>query len=143
LRSRPAALPLKHKLLLPGWAGHLAADEFEIVQEELFSDKVLAFRWGFRPSAKRRAEEAIHQVAMHGASDGRIHNLKLVRGATSKPPVSDVESPVSDTTMETPAPEFEPEPEPEREPEPARRPGGPQEGPEIDIPYQMPLFAGV
>ncbi len=131
MRSRPAALPLKHKLLLPGWAGDLAPNEFEIVQEELFSDKVLAFRWGFRPSAKRRAEEAIHQVAMHGAPDGRIHNLKLVRGATSGPPNPDVESPVSDTPMENP------------EPEPTRRPGGSQMGAEVDIPYQLPLFAGV
>ncbi len=43
----PAVVPLKHKLLLPGWAGDLAPDELEIVQEELLSDKVLAFRWGF------------------------------------------------------------------------------------------------
>ena len=127
----PAVAPLKHKLLLPGWAGHLAPDEFEIVQEELFSDKVLAFRWGFRPSAKRRAEEAIHQVAMHGAPGGRAHNLKPVRGATSGPPIPDVESPVSDTTMENP------------EPEPTRRPGSSQKGAEVDSPYQMPLFAGV
>ncbi len=101
----PVALPLKHKLLLPGWAGHLAPDELENLQDELFSDKVLAFQWGFRPSAKRRAEEAIHQVAMHGAPAGRTHNLKLVRGATSGPPIPDVESPVSDTTIESPEPE--------------------------------------
>lgn len=125
------AFPLKHKLLLPGWAGQLAPDELEIVQEELFSDKVLAFRWGFRPSAKRRAEEAIHQVAMHGAPDGRIYNLKLVRGAISGSPVPDVETALSDTTMVTP------------EPEPAKgeTPGSSQKGAEADIPYQMPLFA--
>ncbi len=126
----PKAIPLRHKLLLPGWAGHLAPDELDIVQEELLSDKVLAYRWGFRPSAKRRAEEAIHQVTMHGAPDGRAHNLKLVREATSEPPIPDVESPVSDTTMEYP------------EPEPTMKPGSSQKGHEVDIPYQMPLFAG-
>ena len=132
----PVAVPLKHKLLLPGWAGQLAPDELEIVQEELFSDKVLAFRWGFRPSAKRRAEEAIHRIAMHGAPDGRTHNLKLVRGATSGPPAPDVESPVSDTVMEAP------EPEPARR-ERKERPGSSQVETEPVSPYQMPLFAGV
>jgi len=126
----PVDLPLKHKLLLPGWAGNLAPDELGNLQEELLSDKVLAFRWGFRPSAKRRAEEAIHQVAMHGAPAGRIHNLKLVREATSGPPIPDVESPVSDKKMKNP------------EPEPTRKPGSSQKGDEVDIPYQMPLFAG-
>ena len=82
----PTSLPPKHKLLLPGWAGHLAPDELGIVQEELLSDKVLAFQWGFRPSTKRRAEEAIHQVAMHGAPDGRTHNLNLVAGCNIEAP---------------------------------------------------------
>ena len=130
LRSMPVAISLMHKLLLPGWAGHLAPDELENLLEELHSDKVLAFQWGFRPSAKRRAEEAIHQVAMHGAPAGRIPNLKLVRGATSGPSLPDVESPVSDTTMEIP------------EPEPARTPVSPRKGDDVDIPFQMPLFAG-
>ena len=125
----PVAISLMHKLLLPGWAGHLAPDELENLLEELHSDKVLAFQWGFRPSAKRRAEEAIHQVAMHGAPAGRIHNLKLVRGATSGPSIPEVESPVSDTTMENP------------EPEPVRTPGSLQKGVEVDIAYQIPLFA--
>lgn len=127
----PTALPLMHKLVLPGWAGDLAPDEFEIVQEELLCDKVLAFRWGFRPSAKRRSEEAIHQVAMHGAPDGRTHNLKLVRGATSGRSIPDVEIPVLETAMESP------------EPEPARIPGSSQMGTELASPYQLPLFAGV
>ena len=130
----PTAPPLKHKLVLPGWAGHLDADELEMVQEELFSDKALAFQWGFRPSAKRRAEEAIHQVAMHGAPDGRTHNLKLVRGAASGPPKPDVESPVIEAVME--------------EPEPAKierkeKPDSSQNCAEFLDPYQMPLFAGV
>ncbi len=132
----PVALPLKHKLLLPGWAGHLAPDELEVVQEELFSDKVLAFRWGFRPSAKRRAEEAIHQIAMHGAPDGRTHNLKLVRGAISGTPAPDVDSSVSDTEMGSP------EPEPARR-ERKERPGSTQVETELVNPYQLPLFAGV
>ena len=132
----PKAVPLMHKLLLPGWAGHLAPDELEVVQEELFSDKVLAFRWGFRPSAKRRAEEAIHQIAMHGAPDGRTHNLKLVRGATSGTPTPEIENPDSDTAMESP------------EPEPAtterkERPDSSQAETELASPYQLSLFAGV
>ena len=132
----PTALPLKHKLVLPGWAGHLDPDELEIVEEELLSDKVLAFRWGFRPSAKRRAEEAIHQVAMHGTPDRGTHNLKLVRGATSGSPVPNIENLVADTAIEEP------------EPEPAGRetkeiPGSSQAETEPVGPYQMPLFAGV
>jgi len=132
----PKAIPLKYKLLLPGWAGHLAPDELEVVQEELFSDKVLAFRWGFRPSAKRRAEEAIHQIAMHGAPDGRTHNLKLVRGATSGSPPPDVEGPVSDTAMESPEPESAGRDSKER-------PGSTQAETELVSPYQLSLFAGV
>ena len=139
--SMRATVLLKHKLLLTGWAGDLAADELKIVQGELLSDRVLAFRWGFRPSAKRRVEEAIYQVAMDGAPDGRVHNLKLVRGATSGHPIRDVESSVSDTSME----DLEPEPEPELEPESdqTRKPAGSHKGAEADSPYQMPLFAGV
>ena len=131
----PTALPLKHKLVLPGWAGDLAPDELENLREELFSDKVLAFQWGFRPSAKRRAEEAIHRVAMHGAPDGRTHNLKLVRGTTSPRPTPHVEDPVLETAIEDPEPE---PPKIEKKEKPANSPKGAQP----DSPYQMPLFAG-
>ena len=128
----PTAPPLKHKLVLPGWAGHLDADELVIVQEELFSDKVLAFQWGFRPSAKRRAEDAIHRVAMHGTPDRRTHNLELVRGRISVPPETDIESPVAEQALEAP----EPEPVPVHQPVPSQNDADPGDS------YQMPLFAG-
>ena len=132
----PAALPLKHKLVLPGWAGDLAPDELEDLQEELFSDKVLAFQWGFRPSAKRRAEDAIHRVAMYGTPDRRTHNLELVRGRTSAPPETDIGSPVPEQALEAP------EPEPAGR-EKKERPGSSPPETEPVGPYQMPLFAGV
>ena len=46
------------RLLEPGWAGDPAPDELEILQAELSKDKKLAFKWGFRPGAKRRPEWA-------------------------------------------------------------------------------------
>ena len=128
----PTALPLKHKLVLPGWAGDLAPDELEDLQEELFSDRALAFQWGFRPSAKRRAEDAIHRVAMHGTPDRRTHNLELVRGRISEPPETDIESPVAEHALEAP----EPEPVPVHQPVPSQNDADPGDS------YQMPLFAG-
>jgi len=67
------------RLLEPGWAGELAPDEFEFVQADLHRDKKLAFRWGFRPGAKRRQEWAIRQVAMWGYPDSRTANVALAR----------------------------------------------------------------
>ena len=128
----PTALPLKHKLVLPGWAGDLAPDELEGLQEELFSDRALAFQWGFRPSAKRRAEDAIHRVAMHGTPDRRTHNLELVRGRIPEPPETDIESPVAEQALEAP----EPEPVPVHQPVPSQNDADPGDS------YQMPLFAG-
>jgi len=68
-----------HRLLEPGWAGELAPDEFEFVQAELVKDKKLAFAWGFRPGAKRRAEWAIRQVAYWGDPEHRTTNAGLAR----------------------------------------------------------------
>ena len=81
--------PIQHKpipaptgdprLLEPGWAGEVAPEEFEFVQAELLLDKKLAFRWGFRPGAKRRPEWATCQVAMWGDPDSRTANVALAR----------------------------------------------------------------
>jgi hypothetical protein len=110
----------------------LAPDELEDLQEELFSDRALAFQWGFRPSAKRRAEDAIHRVAMHGTPDRRTHNLELVRGRISEPPETDIESPVAEQALEAP----EPEPVPVHQLVPSQNDADPGDS------YQMPLFAG-
>ena len=67
------------RLLEPDWAGDLAPDELEFLQAELSRDKKLAFRWGFRPGAKRRPEWAIRQVAMWGDPYSRAANVVLVR----------------------------------------------------------------
>ncbi len=67
------------RLLEPGWAGELAPDELEFIQGELAADKKLAFKWGFRPGAKRRPEWAMRQVAMAGDPDRRAANVALAR----------------------------------------------------------------
>ena len=63
----------------PGWAGELAPDELEFLQVELSRDKKMAFKWGFRPGAKRRPEWAIRQVAMWGEPDRRSITIALAR----------------------------------------------------------------
>ena len=68
------------RLLEPGWAGELVPDELEYLQAELHRDMKLAFKWGFRPRAKRRPEWAIRETAMSGDSDSRSTNLALARG---------------------------------------------------------------
>ena len=68
----------ERQLLEPGWAGELAVDELEYLQNQL-RDKKLAFTWGFRPGAKRRREWAIRQVAMFGVPDSRRTNIALAR----------------------------------------------------------------
>ena len=67
------------RLLDPGWAGELAPDELQFLQVELSRDKKLAFKWGFRPGARRRPEWAIRQAAMWGDPDSRSTNVALAR----------------------------------------------------------------
>ena len=52
------------RLLEPGWAGQLDDDELAYIRDALFRDPQLARRWGFRPSQKTRADEAIRRVAV-------------------------------------------------------------------------------
>ncbi len=68
-----------HRLLKPGWAGSLTDEELVTLQEHLQKDSWLAYKWGFRPSAKRRPEWAIRQVAMAGDPDRRAANVALAR----------------------------------------------------------------
>ena len=70
------------RLLTPGWGGELAPDEFEYILSELLRDKKLAFAWGFRPGARRRAEWAIRAVAEWGDPDRRTTNMQLARHRT-------------------------------------------------------------
>jgi len=93
------------RLLKPGWAGNLGSDEYEFDRENLNSDPNLAFRWGFKPTSRRRSEEAIRRVAMHGDPDSRTHNLKLVRGESTGIPNPGIKEPVSDRVLEVPRPE--------------------------------------
>ena len=67
------------RLLVPGWAGEIAPDEFEYLQGELSADRKLAYTWGFAPSKKRRPEWAVRQVAMVGNPSSRTENVALAR----------------------------------------------------------------
>ena len=67
------------RLLEPGWAGELAPDELDFIQDRLREDRQTPFRWGFRPTSKRRPEWAIRQIAMHGDPDRRATNVALAR----------------------------------------------------------------
>jgi hypothetical protein len=71
----------RDKLYEPGWAGELAEEETERLQEALMSDDQLSYWWGWRPGMKRRAVAAIERVAMFGDPESRAHNVKLVREA--------------------------------------------------------------
>jgi hypothetical protein len=67
------------KLLEPGWAGCLGADELSFIQEHLKADDRLSLAWGFRPGQKLRSEAAIQRIALHGDSDRRSTNVRLAR----------------------------------------------------------------
>ena len=73
------------RLLEPGWAGQIDDDELDFIRDALFRDSKPARLWGFRPSQKTRADQAIRRVAMDGDSDRTTHNRGLARsreGAT-------------------------------------------------------------
>jgi hypothetical protein len=70
---------LHHKLLQPGWGGTLDDTELQFVLSKLQADPVLSYWWGFRPQTKRRPIDAIKAVALHGNSEVRGDNVKLVR----------------------------------------------------------------
>ena len=65
------------RLLVPGWAGDLCADEFEYVLDQLIRDKILARSWGFKPSTKRLPDQAIRRLALSGDPDHRSANRQL------------------------------------------------------------------
>jgi len=67
------------RLLAPGWAGYLADDELAFIRSELYRDPARARLWGFRPSQKTCADEAIGRVAMDGDPEGTAHNRQLAR----------------------------------------------------------------
>jgi len=63
----PALLKFdKEKLLLPGWAGGISADEFAYIKCQLRASPSLKRHWGFKPSAKRLSEKRIRAVARDG-----------------------------------------------------------------------------
>ena len=73
------------RLLEPGWAGEVDDDELDFIRDALFRDAKPARLWGFRPSQKSRADEAIRRVALDGDPEKTTHNRGLARrreGAT-------------------------------------------------------------
>jgi hypothetical protein len=56
----------KKKLLQPGWAGELDANELAYIKTQLRRSPSLKRRWGFRPSAKRISGSHIRSVARNG-----------------------------------------------------------------------------
>ena len=76
-------LPGDPRILVPGYAGQLAADEFAYVQDQLARDKRLARLWGFRPSARRRPETAIRALAERGDPSSGRANVQLARRPSS------------------------------------------------------------
>ena len=67
------------RLLKPGWAGQIDEDELAFIRYALFQDSKPARLWGFRPSQKSRADEAIRRVALHGDPERTAHNRGLAR----------------------------------------------------------------
>ena len=61
----------KRKLLIPGWAGELNAEELAYIKGRLFSDRRLRAYWGFKRGMGRLSEEKIRIVAMDS-----VHDLK-------------------------------------------------------------------
>lgn len=92
--------PLIHpKIMIPGWAGSLAPDEYEHLRKQLIHDPDFAFTWGFRRSTKRRSEDAIRRVAMWGDTDSRTANRELVAKAPSQALIPGDEVLVTDTNL--------------------------------------------
>ncbi len=67
------------RLLEPGWAGQIDDDELAFIRYALFRDSKPARLWGFRPSQKSRADEAIRRVALDGDPERTAHNRGLAR----------------------------------------------------------------
>ena len=70
------------RLLEPGWAGELALDDLDFIQDKLREDKQTAIRWGFRSTSKGRPAWSIRQVAMWGDPESRTTNMGLARRHT-------------------------------------------------------------
>ena len=73
------------RLLEPGWAGQIDDEELDFIRDTLFQDSKPARLWGFRPSQKTRADEAIRRVALDGDPKRTVLNRELARpggGAT-------------------------------------------------------------
>ena len=56
IRKQNGKPVMDYRLLEPGWAGEIAPDELEFLQEELARDKAVAFAWGFQPAKKSSTE---------------------------------------------------------------------------------------
>ena len=86
---KPINLPVQHslipelsgdpRLLEPGFAGELAADELSFIIDQLVRDRKLARLWGFRLSSRRRPEQAIRALAVKGDPVSSRANAKLAR----------------------------------------------------------------
>jgi hypothetical protein len=67
------------KLLIPGFAGHLLAEELTFIKSELRKSSSLRRQWGFRPNAKQLNEDYIRYVAMYGVPKDRKPVLASLR----------------------------------------------------------------
>ncbi len=56
----------RQKLIIPGWGGDLTEEEYAYIKAQLRESASLKRKWGFRPTAKRLAENRIRAVAKHG-----------------------------------------------------------------------------
>ena len=68
-----------YRILVPGYAGELAADEIDFIRDQLIRDRKLARLWGFRASTRRRSEQAIRALAFLGDPVSGRANAELAR----------------------------------------------------------------
>src|ERR671914_804685 len=77
--AEPEQNRLRHKLLQPGWGGHLDSDELSYIVEYLEKDTDLRKWWGMRPSWRRIPGEVVRRIAAEGDEDDQAHNRRLAR----------------------------------------------------------------
>jgi hypothetical protein len=86
--TEPGQNRLRHKLLQPGWGGHLDPDELSYIVEHLERDFDLRKWWGMRPSWRRIPEQAVLRIAMEGDPDDQALNRRLARPRQQSPAVA-------------------------------------------------------
>jgi hypothetical protein len=75
----PGQGQLRHKLLIPGYAGHLEPEELVYILDHLARDPALAAWWGIPRRWRRIPEEVIKRVALSGSEGDQAKNRRLTR----------------------------------------------------------------